>query len=96
MAGREVAENKGCVSCHTPDGSNSTGPTWSGLAGSKVTLDDGRSVTADDAYLRKAILDPRSETVDGFANIMPTVTTLTDADVEHLLAYLHDLAPDAP
>lgn len=95
-SGRQVAEDKGCLSCHTTDGASSTGPTWAGLAGSTVSLDDGQEVTANDAYLRRAILDPRSEVVEGYANIMPTVTTLTDADVDDLLAYLHDLGADAP
>jgi cytochrome c1 len=89
--GAKVAGNRGCVACHTADGSRSTGPTWQGVAGSKVTLTDG-TVTADDAYLRKSITDPRSQVVKGFPNIMQEYPSLTEREISDLIAYLHDLA----
>lgn len=94
--GKAAASDEGCTSCHTSDGSRSSGPSWKGLAGSTVTLDDGTEVTADDAYLRTAILDARSQVVKGFPNIMPNYEgQLTDAQVDDIIAYLHDLSPDA-
>ncbi|MCB0971155.1 MAG: cytochrome c [Acidimicrobiales bacterium] len=94
--GQTVASENGCTSCHTADGARSTGPTWRGLAGSEVELDDGETVVADEDYLRRAIVDARSEVVDGFANIMPVYDdVLTEAEVDDLLAYLHDLGVDA-
>jgi cytochrome c oxidase subunit 2 len=93
--GKQVAKEQGCISCHSADGGKRTGPTWQGLAGSTVTLADGTEVTADDAYLRQAILQSRSQVVKGYANVMPVYDgELTDAQVDDLLAYLHDLAPD--
>jgi cytochrome c oxidase subunit 2 len=92
--GKTVAKEQGCISCHTADGAKSTGPTWKDLAGSTVTLEDGTKVTADDAYLRDAILQSRGQVVKGYANIMPVYDgELTDAQVDDLIAYLHDLAP---
>ena len=41
------------------------GPTWKGLAGSRVKLVDGTTVTADNAYLRTAIEDPDRQIVAG-------------------------------
>ena len=42
-----------------------------GLAGSSVTLDEGSTVMADDAYLERAILDPDAQIPEGFeAGIM--------------------------
>lgn len=91
--GQVVAEENGCTNCHTTDGSKSTGPTWEGLAGSEVELAGGETVTADAAYLRRAILAAREETVEGFPNIMPAYEgQLTDAEVDDLIAYLEDLA----
>ncbi|MGN6694664.1 MAG: c-type cytochrome [Aquihabitans sp.] len=93
--GKQIAKEQGCISCHTADGGQGTGPTWQGLAGSTVTLDDGTEVTADDAYLRQAILQSRGQVVKGYANVMPVYDgELTDAEVADLIAYLHDLAPD--
>jgi cytochrome c oxidase subunit II len=37
-----------------------------GLAGGKVVLDDGSTVTADDTYLAKAITDPDAQIVKGY------------------------------
>lgn len=94
--GKAVASDEGCTSCHTSDGSRSSGPSWKGVAGSEVTLDDGSTVTADDTYLRTAILDARSQVVKGFPNIMPSYEgQLTDAQVDQLIAYLRDLSPAA-
>ena len=95
--GKVVAKEQGCISCHRPDGKDSTGPTWKGLAGSTVTLEDGTQVVADDAYLREAILQSRAQVVDGYANIMPVYDgELTDAEVDDLIAYIEDLStPEA-
>jgi cytochrome c oxidase subunit 2 len=93
--GKTVAKEQGCTSCHTPDGKQSIGPTWQGLAGSTQTLDDGTEVTADDAYLRQSILQPKSQIVKGYPSSMPIYDgELTDAELDALIAYLHDLAPD--
>jgi mono/diheme cytochrome c family protein len=56
----------GCQGCHSIDGSKSSGPTFKGLYGSKVTLANGQTVTADDAYLLESILDPDKQIVKGY------------------------------
>jgi len=56
----------GCQSCHSLDGSKSSGPTFKGLAGSKVQLTNGQTVTADDAYLLESIVDPDKQIVKGY------------------------------
>lgn len=93
--GRVLATERGCVSCHTSDGSDGVGPTWKGLYMSQVPLSDGVTVTADDAYLRRSITDPSADTVDGFpAGAMERVIrpgSLTDDEVEALIAYIKSL-----
>ena len=47
----------------------------------------------DDAYLRQSIIDPRSQVVQNYANIMPTTySSLSKADVDDLIAYLRELS----
>ncbi len=65
------AEGFGCVSCHSIDGTPGVGPTWQGVYGRQEMLDDGTSVTVDDAYIRTSIYDPNSQLVEGFAAAMP-------------------------
>ena len=69
--GLAVAARRGCLSCHTIDGQPHIGPTWAGLYGSRVRLDDGRTVIADDAYLTRSMMEPREDVVLGFRPVMP-------------------------
>lgn len=69
--GEELWSSAGCAGCHSLDGAAGVGPTMKGLAGSTVTLDDGSTATADDAYLERAIVDPDAQISEGFkAGIM--------------------------
>lgn len=93
--GQDLYEERGCASCHSTDGSKSVGPTWKGLFGSKVPLNDGSEVVADEAYLRDSILQPSLKTVDGFKpGLMETVIkqdSLSDEEVTALIAYIKSL-----
>ena len=92
QTGKTLATQKGCISCHTTDGRPSVGPTWKGLYGSKVVLDDGTTVTANDAYLTESILHPSAKTVKGFkAGQMETVikeNSIPPDQVTALVAYI--------
>jgi cytochrome c oxidase subunit II len=70
--GGKWAVDFGCVSCHSTDGSVLVGPSWAGLFGRVETLEDGSTVTVDEAYIRQSILNPNSQIVSEFpANVMP-------------------------
>jgi cytochrome c oxidase subunit 2 len=70
-AGAEIFAQLGCPTCHQGQ-AGALGPNLAGLYGSEVHLEDGRTVTADDAYLRESILDPPAKVVAGFKPLMPT------------------------
>jgi cytochrome c oxidase subunit 2 len=70
--GREVATKRACLACHTLDGQRTMGPSFGGLYLSTVPLEGGRSVTADEAYLTKSMMEPGADVVLGFQNAMPT------------------------
>lgn len=98
--GKNTANANGCASCHGSDGQGGVGPTWVGLAGSEVVLkvpeDEGggtRTVTADDDYLRRAILDPAAEEVEGYTVKMPT-NALSEAEADDVIAYIKELTGD--
>ena len=64
--GRALYTTDGCAGCHSLNGTRITGPSWLGLAGSRVTLSDGKTVLASAAYLAKHINDPDAYTVRGY------------------------------
>lgn len=88
--GRRVASARGCVGCHSTDGSSRAGPTWKGLAGSEVELDDGTTVVADRAYLVRAVQEPGADVVDGYGATMPDLG-VPDDDIDALVAYIESL-----
>jgi cytochrome c oxidase subunit 2 len=91
--GRTIANTSGCASCHGADGSGGVGPKFIGLYGSEVTLSDGSTVVAGDAYLLRSITDPGAELVDGYAVNMP-ISGLGADDIDAVLAYIRELGPN--
>jgi cytochrome c oxidase subunit 2 len=72
--GDDLYRQYACASCHSLDGSEGTGPTFKGLAGSTVTLSDGKQVKATPAYLERAIVDPEAEEVEGYEASLMTAS----------------------
>lgn len=97
--GEALVAQRGCLSCHSTDGSPGTGPTWKGLAARSVRLADGRTVTADAGYLRRSILDPDADTVAGFpAGLMASTIrpgSISEAEADAIVAYLQSLGNPA-
>lgn len=86
----------GCSGCHVA-GSFVEAPLLAGLYGTRVRLDDGSTVVADDDYLRDAILLPDKHVVAGFPAIMPSYSgVLAERDVLALVEYLQSLQAAAP
>ena len=89
----------GCVGCHSVDGSTEgkNGPSWLGLYGSQRKLaTSGDIVTADDAYLRESILDPKSKIAEGAvlgeAGMPIYAGVLNEEQLESLLLFIRALA----
>ena len=88
--GRALSESKGCVACHTIDGTARVGPTWKGLYGKTENMRDGTTALVDDNYLRSFIRNPQARGVKGFAPVMPKID-LTDEELAALVAYIQSL-----
>jgi cytochrome c oxidase subunit 2 len=87
-SGQNLAVLKGCAACHAVDETKKIGPTWVGLYGSQVELNDGSFVTADEAYLIEAIKDPNAKIVSGFSKGSMPPISLTDEEINALVAYI--------
>lgn len=94
LTGVELFHRLQCNTCHSVDRSTpaSTGPNLYGLYGSKVTVQNGKTVTADEAYLRESILQANAKVVDGYMPVMPSYESqLTKEEVNKLVVYMKSL-----
>ncbi|MEI6576177.1 MAG: cytochrome c oxidase subunit II [Bacteroidota bacterium] len=67
--GRQLYEQKGCLACHSLDGTKIVGPSFKGIYGEDATvLTDGkeRTVKVDDDYIKRSLLEPNADVVKGF------------------------------
>jgi cytochrome c oxidase subunit 2 len=93
QAGERLFRQLGCDACHREE-SQELGPSLRGLFGRQVVLADGRTIVADEAYLRESILNPNAKIVAGFPSpsSMPTYQgQITEEQVLQLVAYLKSL-----
>jgi cytochrome c oxidase subunit 2 len=90
--GKELTETLGCLGCHSVDGSVRVGPSFQGLFGRQVELEGGGKATADEAYLRESINQPKAKVVKGFPNVMPEFKgKISEEDLSAIVAYLKTL-----
>ena len=58
-----------------------------------MQLEDGRTVMADENYVRESILNPQAKVVAGFKPIMPTFQgQVTEESLGALVSYVKSLA----
>lgn len=92
--GELAAARAGCLSCHTLDATPHLGPTFSGLYGRTVQLQDGTTLVADEAYLTESMMDPLARLVVGFAPIMPSYRgRLTPFEAASIVEFIKTLHP---
>lgn len=93
--GEQIFQKYACHTCHT-NTAGARGPVLAGIYGKARPLADGRSVVADDNYIRESILNPTAKLASGFQPIMPAFQgQMTEEDLIRVLAYVKSLAPAA-
>lgn len=90
--GQEISTEKGCIACHTVDGSPGVGPSWLGMFGRIENLEDGTSVIVDAAYFRESIRYPDRKMVKGYPKVMSSYW-LEEDDYLALIAFAQRLSP---
>jgi cytochrome c oxidase subunit 2 len=100
--GQNVWRGK-CMSCHSVDGSDNTGPTWLGLRTRDSAFQDGSVLTvaqkADDTVFENYILEstryPAKQVVVGRGNNMTAFppSSLSDKQLSGVIAYIKTLSP---
>jgi cytochrome c oxidase subunit II len=94
--GQKLFQQLGCGSCHRSD-TQGRGPNLVGVFGKPVLLEDGRTVTADENYVRESILNPGAKIAAGFKNIMPSFQgVVNEEQLLSLVAYIKSLQGSQP
>src|SRR4029079_11772073 len=88
----KIAAERGCLRCHTTDGTPYIGPTWANSFGRKRHTSDGRDVVIDEAYLTESMMDPRAVIAAGFAPVMRSYQgALSPAEASAIVEYIRSL-----
>ena len=90
--GKMLYNQNSCWQCHTTDGKPGNGPTFQGIYGRPVQLQDGASVMVDDNYIRQHVFEPGTQVVKGYPVLMQSYKgTLSDKDVTALIEFIKSL-----
>jgi cytochrome c oxidase subunit II len=95
--GQQLFSSLGCSTCHRTD-VQGRGPNLAGIYNKPVLLEDGRTVVADENYVRESILNPTAKIVSGFKPVMPTFQGIvSEEQLNALVAYVKSLSqPPSP
>jgi len=95
LLGQRLATTKGCVACHSTDGTRLVGPSFRGVYGLSETVVTGgaeRQIVVDDDYLHRSIVEPNADIVKGYQPLMPPQTGIVnDDEIKALIAYIKSL-----
>ena len=90
--GERVATQRGCLRCHTVDGTPHIGPTWAGAYGENVLLQNGERIQVYETYLTESMMDPLAKIRAGFQPVMPPYQgLLSAAETGALVEYIRSL-----
>jgi cytochrome c oxidase subunit 2 len=88
--GERYYRQYGCQGCHSLDGAAMVGPTFKGLYMKEGRFEDGTTYVADEDYIRRSIVNPAAEIVEGYPNVMPAFQ-LPENEMSDLLEYIKSI-----
>ena len=92
QTGQALFQQLGCSTCHRFE-VQGRGPNLTGVFGKPVSLEDGRTVVADENYVRESILVPAAKVVSGFKPVMPSFQgQVSEEQLNALIAYVKSLS----
>jgi cytochrome c oxidase subunit II len=91
--GEKMFQQYGCSTCHLLDQQGRC-PNLRNLYGNPVQLDDGRTVIADESYIRESILNPNAKITYAFKrDVMPTFDgQISEEGILQLIAFIKSLS----
>lgn len=94
--GEKLYSEKGCIACHSVDGSPRVGPTFQGMFGKKQKATTGgklHEVVVDENYIIRAIKTPDADIAEGYEKVKMVLTApVDDNDIKGLTEYIKYLS----
>jgi cytochrome c oxidase subunit 2 len=92
VVGEKKFQQYACHTCHM-NKAGQRGPSLAGIFGKPLELEGGRTVTADEEYIRESILNPNAKIAAGYKPVMPTFKgQLTEVELLQIIAYIKSLS----
>lgn len=90
--GTKLFTSKGCIACHTTDGTPKIGPSLQALWGKIEKLTDGKSVVFDENRVREKLLEPTKAVTMGFPPVMPSFKgQLSEIEINGIVEFIKSL-----
>lgn len=94
--GKLLVQGKGCIACHSLDGSKLVGPSFKGIFGHKATVKTSgkdREITVNEEYIKRSILEPQADIVKGFesAQMVSYKGQLSDDEIKEITEYIKSI-----
>ncbi len=91
--GKALYATKGCVGCHSADGTSVVGPSFKGVWGTSHAVEGGGTVTVDEDYIRESLMTPNAKIVAGFKpGLMPAFAgQLTEDEIKQIIEFIKTL-----
>jgi len=91
VIGEKKFRQLACHTCHI-DKPDARGPSLVGVFGEPVRLQNGRTVTVDEMYIRESILNPNAKIAAGYRPVMPTFKgQIDEVGLLQITAYIKSL-----
>lgn len=90
--GKLLYTRRGCVQCHSLDGTAKAGPSFYNVFGTEQRMVNGEEIVVDENYIRESILEPQAKVRAGYRPVMPTYKgQLKDEEISALVQFIKSL-----
>ena len=95
QVGERLIKMRGCIACHSTDGTPLVGPSFKGIFGKTRQVKRGgqlEQIRVTEEYLRNSILNPEQDVVEGYQPLMPSQQgLLNEEEIVAIIQYLKEL-----